>query len=124
MCFYIHKKYPNALISNKDIYCYKQLLKAWDGYYAPVMDYKYWDVNNIDKTAEITAKFTIEGSVITTGIHAYSILKHSIYKVFIAKIPAGTKYYYNPKTQEYVSEKLIVFKSYWNGLIHKLFKLK
>lgn len=125
MCFNIHSQHPDWLVRSKAITCYKMVrVKRTDGkpykgkkikthhrrfYY--VLNQKY-TVNN----------FGINGTkeYIYKGFHSYTSLrkvkdvmdswngeKYNPYRIMKCSIPARTKYYYNPRYQEYVSLALI-----------------
>jgi hypothetical protein len=130
MCFEINKDYPNELISNEDIVCYKRL-------YTPTSEYgdngrhrsiiqgtTYWDFN---KTKDFSAKNNYNEELSTLvianktsiykGLHSYSTTHTAVFMfgndicpnlkdIVQFVIPANTPYYYNPITQEYVSLKL------------------
>lgn len=60
------------------------------------------------------------------GLHSYSTYNQALAcryfnsKVYKAVIPKGTEYYYNPKTKEYVSLKLEVYRTNYRLYLLKI----
>lgn len=121
MCFEIHKKYLNVQIAKKDITCYKILNKEDDGIIASIVyDEVYFKKGGSSEYVNKEVKefsFNTDRTEINSGLHTYSsyVLAHHKAKYHNKQmhkciIPKGTKYYYNPDDQEYVSLKLKVFR--------------
>ena len=82
------------------------------------MDVIYWNSVHDNTPAIKTAKLCVTEFSISDVLHSYS--ENIKPETFISIIPAGTKYFYNPVDMEYVSEKLIVFKTKNTYLLYKL----
>jgi len=121
MCFVIHKDHPKAKVAEKDIRAFKRLL--WDeqskALLTPVKFFKY-KPNKLYKSSFTYSGFT--NNHINKGRHSYSSLKKakllslwSSSKVICEFIiPKGSEYYYNPKLEEYVSNKIM-----WTGRVYR-----
>lgn len=124
MCFTIHTKHPKEKIAKKDIKCYKILdhfnkrtIKS------PMQNYIYFkkDKYNKSKIIKINGLYLNQlygaRTYIDRGLYSFSSLKkaHSYsrryyyWKIHLAIIPKGAKYYFNPETHEYVSTELITY---------------
>lgn len=112
MCFFIHEKYSEAKIAEKNITCYKIMRKNYKSFirgfnYKPLLDKKTPTVN-----------IKVKNKYILKGYHSYSnkkftlsVIAHTKFlNIIICTIPKGTKYYYDPKNKEYVSETIIIHK--------------
>ncbi len=102
MCFWIHDEHKKAIISTKDIRCWKITYKYKihkDGFTSSVQAFRY----KFNKTYKTT--LGIYDRNITRGFHSYSKKPYStLYnKIIYCIIPKGSKYYYNPSFDEYVS---------------------
>ena len=122
MCFYIHPAHKEVKIADKDIVCYKSLIKEGNKILSPYIRFKYFDVISFKRKTTVTSShFILEkisfydknSSMISQGIHSHVVIKHfgkQFGKLYLAIIPKGTEYYYNPQCEEYVSLKLIVYR--------------
>lgn len=109
MCFWIHSKYREAITATKDIRC-------WKVTYGKYLN----NVNFLSQYQEFPYKFgetyktTIKGDFISIdeGFHSYSCKPYSSHSgvTIYCKIPKGSKYYYNPEFNEYVSNQIIPIK--------------
>lgn len=109
MCFWIHDEHKEAIIATKDIRCWKTAYKydiLKDGFISFVQAFRY----EFNKTYKTT--LGICDRSITKGFHSYSKKPHvMIYaKIIYCIIPKGSKYYYNPSFNEYVSNQIIPIK--------------
>ena len=115
MCFTVHKDYPNQLIAETDIKCYKFLQPSRSNSYkiiSPIQHAIYFKNILHRKITKKISEFGIEnnryhGIEINEGLHSYSEPKIGYYK---AIIPKGTPYYYDPRADEYVSLVLKVYR--------------
>lgn len=128
MCFNISKKYPKALTAEHEIICYKVMTKK---YVSIHQDFKY-ELDNLYKTNFAINPYGLLtsgidngvgylqfGPVINDGFHSFESrnkayrnrMTHgypSILETVTCIIPKGAKYYYNPDTEEYVSNQIII----------------
>lgn len=110
MCFFIHPKHQDLKIATKDIVCWKRLEVTGKNIESPYQGTNYY----IDSTK--ASPIEVFGNSIHVGLHSYSIREQARIKkrktgrynerIFKAIIPKGSKYYYNPGRNEYVSNKL------------------
>ena len=124
MCFYIHPDYPDAMIADKDIPVKKVLHEIMrvipNGKYtiingtgimqSPIYREIYFN-KNYHLSCTKHEKIMVYLDIIEQGLHSFSVekgLKDSL-NIYDGIIPYGTKYYFNPDSLEYASEKLIVF---------------
>lgn len=130
MIFFIHPKHTEAKIAQEDIICYKNLtLNYYKDLVSPLSENLYFKKNSMKSSVtKTTGKLYVDDLyvenyyVIRNGLYSYSTIEQAIeisklsrfthkipdQDVFHAIIPKGTKYYYNPDENEYVSTKLIV----------------
>ena len=137
MCFTIHTSYSEPLIAEQDIKCYKNLSHYPKGdIYSPYRSEQYFSKKNkVSFTIKEVDYFYIDTSFILSyiseGLHSYSTSQRAKQdldkwdKTHLAIIPKGTKYYYNPEDNEYVSLKLKVYKSTpIINLLHRILSVK
>lgn len=125
MCFIVHPEYPDPLVTEQDIVCFKVGYEAeislFGGYFtSEYRGYKY-RLKRLQPLVELclynnTKTGTIE---INKGYHSYHPLHPFAQSGFDATskfclvrciIPKGSQYYYNPNDQEYVSDQIIAQK--------------
>ncbi len=134
MCFQIHKRHLGEKTASRDITCYKKLAIEFYSLpmtnkpitiskeLLPIIKFRtpFRDVpvalhKSPLKTAIIKvvpSPFVFEENRIENGLHSYSSIKKAMsatYKrevIVKCTIPKGSKYYYNPYSQEYVSNQL------------------
>jgi len=137
MCFQIREGYEKELLATEDIICYKRLSYAKDEYHFNInyferdMNKDYDDYNPFDFISPFRLEKyslgeikSIQGNLIGNslgeihvGLHSYSsaihanFFKSSYEMIYECIIPKGSKYYYNPNHNEYVSNQLIVMKN-------------
>ena len=109
MCFWIHDEHKEAIIATKDIRCWKMTYSHTvhkDGFVSVIQAFRY----KFNKTYKTT--LGICDRSITRGFHSYSKKPYStLYnKIIYCIIPKGSKYYYNPSFDEYVSNQIIPIK--------------
>lgn len=85
------------------------------------------EVSTIEVSTENLWYGTSDGTTIDVGLHSFSTLDAAqtlhhraaclnpysilrVYRIFESTIPKGSRYYHNPSMQEYVSDKLTVYK--------------
>jgi hypothetical protein len=119
MCFKININYPEPLIADKDIECYKVLTpnstgKTRSPFKNTIYHRNIYKKPNVKKSILFFIKNPIEHTI-NYGLHSCSTLERAEYwrgyggnKIYLAIIPKGSRYYYNPEKHEYVSKKLIV----------------
>ena len=108
MCFIIHPNHPDVKIATEDLICLKQLEKRGHYYTSPIQNMKYFtEYRKTPKEISIN-KFSKRNVEINEGLHSHNKYNNYYALFFKAIIPKGTKFYYNPMTNEYVSLKLIV----------------
>ncbi|MFH1610529.1 MAG: hypothetical protein ABIA91_01435 [Patescibacteria group bacterium] len=121
MCFTVHHLHPKTKVAEKNIVCWKILYKRNNK--SPYHEFEY----NLTKTNTITVKGAKNNRLtsltkkrrygypkIDAGLHSYSSYHkaHLNSRYFTERkivqfiIPKGTKYYYNPYREEYVSLQL------------------
>ena len=116
MCFYVNEICERFCVAEEDIVCFK-LVRP--GYEPETVRSEYYEKDYIkgklNKRVEIVPAHLGIIKCIYEGYHSYTnenvptaMLFHGINKI-VAKfiIPKGTKYFINPKYQEYVSENII-----------------
>ena len=114
MCFHIHSSYLEELTAKEDIACYKLLYPSLRS----ICEGYQYSLNTI---FELNHDLRVDqdqdyGGTITKGYHSYttieatlaSNLRHSMHEIFACIIPSGSKYYYNPDREEYVSNQIII----------------
>lgn len=125
MTFIISKNSPNTRvkIANKDIECYKTLELSYKGNIVSLYSYDVYFNKGESKDfvlKEIKQLYVNKrDNSIENGLSSCSVYRRAQYyksKAYIKErfiyagiIPKGSRYYYNPDTEEYVSDKLIVF---------------
>ena len=115
MCFVIHSDYKEPLIADKDITCYKVLEEEKEKLNSPFLGEVYFIKNEeeTEVTKEVPKFLLCDQEKITEGLHSTlesALILDFSREVYKAIIPKGTKYYYNPDDNEYVSLKLTVYK--------------
>lgn len=118
MCFNIHSKHPEEKTAKKNLVCYKILEgKGKKSFISPFQQKRY-DLTPKKIFKANASKLNKHGSIYTIerGLHSYSNLKyatkkakcdeHDYNRLIQFVIPKGSKYYYNPLDQEYVSLQL------------------
>ena len=117
MCFYIHDDFKKVRIAEEDIPVHKGLDSA--DYHAGEKWKSSWQNTPVLLSTLMTsdlekpAKRPINGKrVLSINIGLHSIHPKGHYFMsectFKAYIPKGAKYYHNPSTREYVSDKLFI----------------
>lgn len=131
MCFHIHPDYPNPILAEKDITCYKVLLKhPINKKFQSPYQYVPYEIETLIESEIGTPHYKVweERNGIDSGLHSFSsIIRAGRYtnqednrRIFKATIPKGSYYYFNPEKKEYVSNKLIVNRISNRSLITKL----
>lgn len=113
--------HPKPLITEKDIFCKKRLIKHFSGLYTPYQNAFIKFNNGI--CIQGAYRFSVdEFGDIHQGIHSYSkchiILPGEL--VYPCIIPKGTQYYIG-NTKDLVSLKLIIFNNKFRYWIYKIF---
>ena len=122
MCFIVHSKHPNAKIAGRNIACYKRLAHWSIGLSSPVEDCIWCKSEELNIKGSIHKVGRLYKSTcadkIHVGFHSYSTKEKAIeysremdtsdVEIFISYIPKGARYYYNPNTEEYVSNELTI----------------
>lgn len=112
MCF-SKAFYAKAKKTTEDIVCFKILLKKGTKLYSPIQKWSKWEKDVVVEADEF--KTSIQGCNVHNGLHSFKSLQAAILykkympeenKVFIARIPAGSKVYIND--EQYCSDKLII----------------
>lgn len=113
MCFFIDKKHRKVKIAKKNIVCYKRfdLFRDWvRGYVSPIRGFIYEkNILYYEKSFDTKASNTVD-----VGLHSYATLeeakrnKYRNEQIVRCIIPNGSKYYYNSKNKEYVSDHLFI----------------
>jgi hypothetical protein len=139
MCFTIHPTHSEPLIAKKNIVCYKILqddgLNKISPYYDEIYFKKGGSCEYVNKEIDdfsFSTNFETFERCINQGLHVYSSIKkandevdHLNESVYKCVIPKGTKYYYNPADNEYVSLKLKVYKSAFTvSLLNRILSVK
>ena len=118
MCFVVHPNYPDPLIAEQDIVCYKVGTASCDkeSFFSEYQDYKY-KLNELQPVVELSPDpFYGNRCLITAGYHSYHPdhvrlelcqLQRNTYVVVKCIIPKGATYYYDPLFLEYVSTQII-----------------
>ena len=109
MCFVIHKDHPNVLVAKKDIPCWKKVYrvakKRGSGYYKSQAEAEFrrfvYKFNKVYKVRSF--RYYPNKGFITRGFHSYCFKLRTRYTIIRCVIPKGTKYYFNPAADEYVS---------------------
>ncbi len=105
MCFYIDPNNKKPKIAEKDIVCWKALIKTDGKYVSSWFSFEY-EVNTLYSRGRFG---WLDTAMIGYGYHSYSIRGYAYigrgHKETVRKfiIPKGTKYYYNSRDKEYVS---------------------
>ena len=116
MCFRIDLEYPNELVVENDILCYKHMYKVGKYFCSPVYPTKWLPGVLIKARGRSKRRVLAVGkdNTIEAGIHSYNIKSvaniHRKYGEIIAqcKIPKGSRYYAND--HQYVSDRIIIVK--------------
>lgn len=120
MCFKIHKSRKEPQRAEKDIKVFKLFFENNGRYHLGVKKYPLTSICQLT-SYRIGALYRVKigekdwNNTIDEGLHSYSEQMdrygNFLYDVVCAcVIPAGSKYYFNPDTKEYVSNRLIVLK--------------
>ena len=122
MCFNIDENDKNEKIATENIHCYKILEYSKEynfvGYFK--IDYIYFADSTLDKTVLHESELFIDDgsdTCISIGLHSCILTPNIKTQMSIdcpgyvveAYIPKGAKYYMNADTNEYVSNKLVVY---------------
>jgi len=120
MCFTVHEKHRKVKIAKQGITCWKVFTDRWQknivpydqGFKSEYLDFKY----NFYKL--YTGKLDLpDGREINEGFHSYSTIDKALsvksrnQSYVECFIPIGAKYYYNPRTREYVSDSIYIMDS-------------
>lgn len=124
MCFRIHHDHTRVKTATKDIVCYKKLRvsrskKKAPGYISPFRSFFFEKGECYHEDKPFVREKDYWGrpdpSLIATGIHSYSsfLTANLRYKspgdrIIKCVIPKYSKYYYDPRREEYVSDYLII----------------
>jgi hypothetical protein len=126
MCFFTHPKHLNVKVAKKDITCYKicEKVRGSNQHIYKVRSYirefeyiteKLYQDLDVFKNIKV---YNGTYSTIRKGYHSYSNndkMNYFLYKDSLhlkCTIPKGSLYYYNPDSQEYVSNQIIIHKQY------------
>ena len=122
MCFYIHYDHKEEKTATRDIECWKILSKDLKSLYR---DFQY----EVEKLYQQKNPLHVDiWDQIDKGFHSYAnkatAKKRMIFTRKITRfvIPKGSKYYYNPVDEEYVSDKIILTSKWINYSIVEYFK--
>lgn len=141
MCFFVSKKYPNALIAEEDIICKKivhkckwyniRQLLSWslfEGkiYKSEITGY-YYSTNFLQKKITIQKEnklgYSFFDSIINNGYHSYyynrffssnnylDVIRDKNTVLIACIIPKGSMFFKNDARQEYVSDNIIITNS-------------
>lgn len=146
MCFKIHKKFPFEQIATEPIIVFKTVMpprylrdpwiahfeeqeKVW---YSPVMEFRFREGAMFRSEIwgdQYFQKYCDPGTI-SYGFHSYAssvtafLSRDLEHDLVIAEfvIPVGAKYYYNPSTNEYISEAIICIGYYplWKSIVDSL----
>ena len=128
MCFHVDLNNPNKLKADKNIECYKLLVKADNKYFSYYRNHEY-KLNEV-MMSPLELPFeppygTIDSNrIIEKGLHSYSNDTNFYTDYILSKskedyndrdvvllkayIPKNAEYYYNRHSHEYVSDRLVV----------------
>lgn len=125
MCFFIHSKHPGEKITKQDITCYKTFdsdarSQNQYGKYVRSMhrsfNYKIGVLYELDGYMNVIYNWFWNRKVIDVGLHSHTNLNSAKIDalndglIYECIIPKGSRYYYNPQTEEYVSDQIIIKK--------------
>jgi len=121
MCFHTHYDHQEVKTAEKDIVCWKYLTKDRK---APLQNfqYEYNILNKLGRPLEVVDR------EISEGFHSHSekriakLRATSDRKVFKFIIPKGSKYFYNPNDEEYVSDHIVLINPWYNQSIVEYFR--
>jgi hypothetical protein len=122
MCFIVVPDHDNLLTATEDIKCYKVGRKKTPDTFTPLymgyFTYHKGETYKLDKPLQPESKG--QWAEVHEGYHSMSDNKqvsarllvfnsnnHNEYTAAEFTIPKGANYYYNPYTQEYVSDQII-----------------
>lgn len=118
MCFIIHKKHSTVKIAAEDITCYKifKFSPLYKGKYLTpfqlqLVAAKSLMISDIEKGALDSSDELTYGIHSLTSLDAAVLFKENYFSktetVFVeCTIPKGSEYYYNPDTNQYISNQL------------------
>lgn len=114
MCFFISSKFPNELIAENNIRCYKIGTVNEKSFRSLYKDFYYVYGRCYKLETKLTPWFY--RSKIEKGFHSYAYIKYarnmisilSMDRIVKCTIPKGAKYYFNGV--EYVSDRIIIHK--------------
>lgn len=118
MCFTIHVDHPKSKVATTPIKCYKVVTKpiTHGGPYSAEMQYFFYTPGKLYKTP--FTKGIIDKRNIYRGFHSFTSRYaanewrgsgNEVIKEFV--IPKGARYYYNPVSKQYVSNRIKMVKS-------------
>lgn len=118
MCFYIHPDYPNPLVAEQDIPCFKIGVEAkvmlGGGCFTSEFRGYVYELKKLQPKIEVCP--SEDHWAIYKGYHSFSpdhpeaqfpFRADSVYCLVKCTIPKGSQYYFNPRDQEYVSSRII-----------------
>jgi len=121
MCFIIDREYPEEMVADKDIPCFKILERCSGGSLrAPIfVSFVYFSRFSFRSKRKVRSRLDLSDveryGRIDVGLHSHSTKPkteqyHDIFGAHVhdAYIPKGARYWYNPHRGEYVSDKLVV----------------
>lgn len=124
MCFTIDREYPEEMVADKDIPCFKILERRSDGSLrAPIfVSFVYFRRFSFRSKRKVRSRLDLSDveryGKIDVGLHSHSTKPkpeqyHDIFgaQVHDAYIPKGARYWYSSVRNEYVSNKLVVMRS-------------
>jgi hypothetical protein len=119
MCFYIHPDQPNPKVATRSIRVWKRFRRDLT---SPYQLFQY--EHGKEYRSEMMAfpkfdgiRYLINRKVIEQGLHSYSSRIKAEYKgsfsryeetIIECTVPKGSTYYWNPRSQEIVSDRLVI----------------
>lgn len=114
MCFRIDPRYPNELVAEKDLVCYKYMRKKGEYFCSPIYPTKWLPGVLIKARGQNVLAVDMPFGLIRAGIHSFKLIRHAACdrvrdEILVeCKIPKGSRYYKN--ATEYVSDRIIIVK--------------
>lgn len=121
MCFEIHPDHSEVKVATEDIVCYKFFTPHTLGvdYVTPFQRVRVPKKSLMEsELGQTDFDFRLDRSWVSLGIHSLTtldealayrarVLSHSFITIYVkCVVPKGSTYYFNPDTNQYVSNKL------------------
>lgn len=121
MCFNKHPSHKKVKVAEHNILCWKALEKDHKGILHSPYQWTVYEYGQMQHAKFIHTNYNTHPDQIHQGLHSYSdknkfVIAFNEINVYPAIIPKGTQFYYNPKSQELVSEALVVFNNLSSAL--------